>query len=91
MEDGIFLPKYRLPTEAEWEYAAYGLIGNTIGERITDRRIYPWNGHGVRNSDDKYLGQINANFVRGAGDYMGTAGFLKTMDCITWPATCASG
>jgi formylglycine-generating enzyme required for sulfatase activity len=38
-----------LPTEAEWEYASYGLIGNTIGERITDRRIYPWNGHGVRN------------------------------------------
>ena len=85
MEDGIFLPKYRLPTEAEWEYAAYGLIGNTIGERITDRRIYPWNGHGVRNSDDKYLGQINANFVRGAGDYMGTAGFLNDNADVTAP------
>ena len=77
MEDGIFLPKYRLPTEAEWEYAAYGLIGNTIGERITDRRIYPWNGHGVRNSDEKYMGQIAANFVRGNGDMMGSAGFLN--------------
>src|SRR3954471_11336015 len=85
MEDGIFLPKYRLPTEAEWEYAAYGLIGNTIGERITDRRVYPWNGHGVRNATDKYLGQINANFVRGAGDYMGTAGFLNDNADVTAP------
>ena len=85
MEDGIFLPKYRLPTEAEWEYAAYGLIGNTIGERITDRRIYPWNGHGVRNASDKYMGQINANFVRGAGDYMGTAGFLNDNADVTAP------
>jgi formylglycine-generating enzyme len=85
MEDGIFLPKYRLPTEAEWEYSAYGLIGNTIGERITDRRIYPWNGHGVRNPTDKYQGQINANFVRGAGDYMGTAGFLNDNADVTAP------
>jgi len=85
MEDGIFLPKYRLPTEAEWEYAAYGLIGNTIGERITDRRIYPWNGHGVRNATDEYIGQIAANFVRGAGDYMGTAGFLNDNADVTAP------
>lgn len=85
MEDGIFLPKYRLPTEAEWEYAAYGLIGNTIGERITDRRIYPWNGHGVRNSDERYIGQINANFVRGNGDMMGTAGFLNDNADVTAP------
>jgi len=85
MEDGIFLPKYRLPTEAEWEYAAYGLIGNTIGERITDRRIYPWNGHGVRNATDQYMGQINANFVRGAGDYMGTAGSLNDNADVTAP------
>lgn len=85
MEDGIFLPKYRLPTEAEWEYAAYGLIGNTIGERITDRRIYPWNGHGIRNSDEKYIGQIMGNFVRGNGDMMGTAGFLNDNADVTAP------
>jgi len=85
MEDGIFLPKYRLPTEAEWEYAAYGLIGNTIGERITDRRIYPWNGHGVRNPEDKFIGQMMANFVRGNGDFMGTAGWLNDNADVTAP------
>jgi len=85
MEDGIFLPNYRLPTEAEWEYASYGLIGNTIGERITSRRIYPWNGHGVRNPEDNYMGQIMANFVRGNGDYMGVAGWLNDNADVTAP------
>lgn len=85
MEDGIFLPKYRLPTEAEWEYAAYGLIGNTIGERITERRIYPWNGHAVRNPDEKYLGQMLANYKRSNGDNMGTAGMLNDNADVTAP------
>ncbi|HXC05229.1 MAG TPA: SUMF1/EgtB/PvdO family nonheme iron enzyme [Bacteroidia bacterium] len=85
MEDGILLPKYRLPTEAEWEYAAYGLIGNTIGERITDRRLYPWNGHGVRNPDERYIGQMQANYKRSNGDNMGTAGLLNDAGDITTP------
>ncbi len=85
MEDGILLPRYRLPTEAEWEYAAYGLIGNTIGERITERRIYPWNGHAVRNPEEKFIGQMLANFKRSNGDNMGAAGFLNDNADITAP------
>ena len=54
MEDGILLPRYRLPTEAEWEFSAYALIGNTELERIDSRKLYPWNGHVVRNADEKY-------------------------------------
>lgn len=85
IEDGILLPEYRLPTEAEWEYAALGLIGNTYGELITERKFYPWNGHGVRNADDKYLGQMLANFKRGRGDQMGVAGQLNDNAEITAP------
>ena len=83
VDDGIMLPKYRLPTEAEWEYAALGLIGNTNEERITNRRIYPWDGHIVRNADKKDRGMMMANFVRGNGDYMGMAGALNDAGDIT--------
>jgi len=76
-EDGIMLPNYRLPTEAEWEYAAYGLIGNMDGELLTDRRLYPWNGAYLREDSKKGKGEMKANFVRGRGDMMGVAGALN--------------
>ncbi|MGE4541935.1 MAG: SUMF1/EgtB/PvdO family nonheme iron enzyme [Bacteroidales bacterium] len=76
-EDGLLLPKYRLPTEAEWEYAALGLVGNTMQERIVERRVYPWNGDGLRTDDSKFYGSFVANFKRGRGDYMGVAGSLN--------------
>lgn len=85
MEDGILLPKYRLPTEAEWEYAAYGLIGNSLGERVIERRLWPWNGHAVRNPEEKYIGSMMANFKRGRGDNMGIAGKLNDNADVTNP------
>jgi gliding motility-associated lipoprotein GldJ len=84
-EDGIMLPNYRLPTEAEWEYAAYGLIGNTDGELLTDRKIYPWNGAYLREDSKKGKGQMKADFVRGRGDMMGMAGALNDNADITSP------
>lgn len=84
MEDGILLPKYRLPTEAEWEYAALGLIGNTENERIVERRAYPWNTDGMRTNAKDYNGSFTANFKRGRGDYMGVAGNLN--DGAAFPA-----
>ena len=77
LEDGIMLPKYRLPTEAEWEFAAYGLVGNTQLERVVERKVYPWNGTIMRTDDKKYYGSFMANFKRGRGDYMGVAGNLN--------------
>ena len=85
MSDGIVLPRYRLPTEAEWEFAAYGLIGNTVDERIIEKRVYPWDGHWVRNPQETFQGDMLANFVRGRGDYMGVSGHLNDNADITAP------
>lgn len=88
-EDGILLPKYELPTEAQWEYAALALRGNqptSEDELITDRRIYPWNGNTARyKKHNKSQGDIQANFKRGRGDYMGVAGALNDNASIPGP------
>ena len=84
-EDGLLLPKYRLATEAEWEFAALGYVGNTQEENTSERKLYPWNGSSLRNGDPKNQGEIMANFKRGRGDNMGVAGNLNDNADITAP------
>jgi formylglycine-generating enzyme required for sulfatase activity len=85
IEDGILKQAYRLPSEAEWEYAALGLIGNTEFENINTNKVYPWNGLGVRSPKKKTRGLILANFKRALGDNMGVGGYLNDKADITAP------
>jgi len=85
LEDGLLLPKYRLPLEAEWEFAALGYVGNTQEENTDERKLYPWNGSSLRNSHTKNQGELMANFKRGGGDNMGVAGSLNDNADITSP------
>ncbi|WP_035678241.1 gliding motility lipoprotein GldJ [Flavobacterium limnosediminis] len=72
---GIILPEYRLPTEAEWEYAAVSLNGIREYNIYKGKKKYPWSGQYTRNGKRAQRGDQLANFKQGKGDYGGIAGW----------------
>jgi len=81
--DGILAQRFRLPTEAEWEYAAKAEIENREYNSIRGRKKYSWNGHSTREESRRYKGDQMANFKQGKGDYSGLAGWSNDGADIT--------
>ena len=82
-ESGIISPEYRLPSEAEWEYAALGLNELRNYNNIRGRKKYPWSGQYTRSGKRRTRGDQLANFKQGKGDYGGISGWSDDSADIT--------
>ena len=81
--DGLLTQRFRLPTEAEWEYAAKAEIENREYNSIRGRKKYSWNGSSTRDQSRRGAGDQLANFKQGKGDYSGLAGWSNDGADIT--------
>ncbi|WP_299017485.1 gliding motility lipoprotein GldJ [uncultured Polaribacter sp.] len=73
--DGVLQQKFRLPTEAEWEFAAKAIVENREYNNIRGRKKYAWDGKYTREKNKRHKGNQLANFKQGQGDYSGLPGW----------------
>jgi sulfatase modifying factor 1 len=73
--DGILQQEFRLPTEAEWEFAAKAVAENREYNIFRGRKKYAWDGKYTRAKGKKFKGDQLANFKQGQGNYSGLPGW----------------